>query len=150
MGRAAAIALAQEGADVGICARTAGPVEEATRQLRAGGARVESVVADVSNRRECADAVEKVAQALGRLDILVVNAGGPPRGAFTALNATQWDGAFALTLMSAVTLVSAALPWLEESEAGSIVFISSWSVRQPIPGLTLSNSLRGAVGGLAK
>jgi 3-oxoacyl-[acyl-carrier protein] reductase len=87
---------------------------------------------------------------LGGLDILVVNAGGPPPGTFQTTPLESWDVAYQLTLMSAVRLVNASLSHLKESGQGRIVFITSVSVRQPIPIITLSNSLRAAVTGLAK
>lgn len=150
MGRAIAECFAAEGADVGMCARGADALHEAAESVRARGVRVSASVADLTDARQCADAVQQAAQELGRLDALVVNAGGPPRALFDELDDAKWDAAFQLTLMSAVRLVRAALPALRESDAASILFISSWSVRQPIHGLTLSNSIRGATAGLAK
>ena len=94
--------------------------------------------------------VEQARDKLGGLDILVVNAGGPPPGTFESTPLESWEPAFELTLMSAVRLVKAALPDLKRSDQGRIVFITSVSVRQPIPHLVLSNSLRAAVTGLSK
>ena len=87
---------------------------------------------------------------LGGLDILVVNAGGPPPGTFQTTPLEAWDAAYQLTLMSAVRLVYASLPQLEQSGQGRIVFITSVSVRQPIPTIALSNSFRAAVTTMAK
>ena len=87
---------------------------------------------------------------LGGLDILVVNAGGPPPGTFQSTPIEAWDVAYQLTLKSAVRLVHASLAHLKKSGQGRIVFITSISVRQPIPNIALSNSLRAAVAGLAK
>jgi 3-oxoacyl-[acyl-carrier protein] reductase len=109
-----------------------------------------SVAADISAADQPARVVAAAVEALGGLDILVVNAGGPPPGTFQDVSLASWDTAYQLTLMSAVRLVHAALPHLRESDQGRIVFIGSISVRQPIPTLALSNSLRGAVTGLAK
>ena len=150
LGRAAALAFAAEGADVGMCARGGDALETAAQSVRAAGARVIATVADVAIPDQARKAVEATVSQLGRLDALVVNAGGPPRATFEELDDAGWDAAYRQTLMSGVHLIRAALPALRESDAASIVFISSWSVKKPIPGLTLSNSVRGAVAGLAK
>jgi len=84
------------------------------------------------------------------LDVLVVNAGGPPPGTFQSTPLELWEAAFQLTLMSAVRLIRAALPHLKRSNQGRIVCITSISVRQPIPNIALSNAMRAAVTGLAK
>ena len=150
MGRAIAEEFAREGADVGMCARTADSLHAAAVAVRAHGVRVVETVADVAAAGEAESAVQRSAAELGRLDALVVNASGPPHGSFEQLSDAAWDAAYQLTLMSAVRLVRAALPALQRSDAAAIVFISSWSVKQPIRGLTLSNTVRGATAGLAK
>jgi 3-oxoacyl-[acyl-carrier protein] reductase len=150
IGFAIADCFGREGAMVGMCARGGDALLDAAERVRGHGARVSATVADVTEQRQAAAAVDRAVQELGRLDALVVNAGGPPRGDFAELSQEQWLSAFRLTFLSAVHLVHAALPALRHSDAGSIVFIESWSVKQPIPGLTLSNSIRGAVAGLAK
>ena len=150
MGRATAEQFALEGADVGMCARTGAALQQSADAIRAHGGRVVATVADLSNPEQTTNAVERTVAELGRLDALVVNAGGPPRGTFTELDDDAWEAAHQLTFMSAVHLVRAALPALRQSDAAAILFISSTSVKQPIPGLTLSNSIRGSVSGLAK
>jgi 3-oxoacyl-[acyl-carrier protein] reductase len=150
MGRATAEQFALEGADVGMCARTGAALQQSADAIRAHGGRVVATVADLSNPEQTTNAVERTVAELGRLDALVVNAGGPPRGTFTELDDDGWEAAHQLTFMSAVHLVRAALPALRQSDAAAILFISSTSVKQPIPGLTLSNSIRGSVSGLAK
>ncbi|MBV8300745.1 MAG: SDR family oxidoreductase [Candidatus Dormibacteraeota bacterium] len=150
MGFATAETFAVEGASVGMCARGADALGAAAERVRSHGVRVSATAADLSDAEQTATAVDRAVQELGRLDCLVVNAGGPPRAMFAELDDARWDGAVSLTLMSAVHLVRAALPALRRSDAPSICFISSWSLKQPIDGLTLSNSLRGAVAGLAK
>jgi 3-oxoacyl-[acyl-carrier protein] reductase len=150
MGLAVAQTFAAEGADVAMCARDASALEQAAESVRAHGTHVVAIPADVSDAAQVTDAVARAASELGRLDMLVVNAGGPPPGVFDNLDDNAWRAAFELTLMSAVRMVRAALPHLRTSDAASVVFVSSFSVRQPIPGLTLSNSIRLAVAGLAK
>lgn len=146
LGKACAAALAAEGAAVHIASRNAAAIEAAGREIGAAGWSACDVAVDGEPQR----LVERAAAGLGGLDIVVVNAGGPPRGTFEATPLERWQDAFDLTLMSAVSLVHAALPHLDRSEQPRIVFITSISVRQPIPSLVLSNAMRAAVTGLAK
>jgi 3-oxoacyl-[acyl-carrier protein] reductase len=146
LGRACAEALVAEGAKVFIASRDEAAIESAGKAMGAVGWQV----ADMSRPGDPAALVDAVVAKLGGLDILVVNAGGPPPGTFQTTPLEAWDAAYQLTLMSAVRLVHAGLPHLKRSGQGRIVFITSVSVRQPIPNITLSNSLRGAVTGLAK
>jgi len=151
LGKAAALELAREGARVAICARTESPLRAAADEIeKATGGKVLPVVADVSN----ADDIEKLVQAtvdhLGRLDILVTNAGGPPAGYFFDLNDDVWQAAFELTLMSTVRLCRAAVPYMQKNGWGRVVNITSVSVKQPIDNLLLSNAFRAGVVGLSK
>lgn len=150
MGRATAEQFAMEGADVGMCARSASELQTAAESIRAHGVRVVATQADLLSAEQTKLAVERAVAELGRLDALVVNAGGPPRATFDELDDDRWEAAHQLTLMSAVHLIRAALPALRQSDAAAILFITSTTVKQPISGLTLSNSIRGAVSGLAK
>ena len=146
LGRACAEALVAEGAKVFVASRDAAAIEKAGREIGAAGWQA----ADLSKPGDPATLVHAAVAELGGLDILVVNAGGPPPGTFQTTPLEAWDTAYQLTLMSAVRLVNAGLPHLKKSGQGRIVFITSISVRQPIPNITLSNSLRAAVTGLAK
>jgi 3-oxoacyl-[acyl-carrier protein] reductase len=150
MGRAIAEQFAAEGADVGMCARSDATLQAAAESVRSHGGRVLATVADVADPEQARLAVERTVTEFGRLDALVVNAGGPPRASFADLDDQKFDAAYRLTFMSAVHLVQAALPALRESDSAAILFITSTSVKQPISGLTLSNSIRGSVSGLAK
>jgi 3-oxoacyl-[acyl-carrier protein] reductase len=150
MGRASAELFAAEGADVGMCARSEPELQAAAESVRAHGGRVVATPADLSNPEQTRAAVERTISELGKLDVLVVNAGGPPRATYADTDDATWEVAHQLTFMSAVHLVNAALPALRQSDAAAILFISSTSVRIPIAGLTLSNAIRGAVSGLAK
>lgn len=129
-----------------ISSRDAGSLESTATAIGAAGWQP----ADMSKAGDPEPLVKAAVAKLGGLDILVVNAGGPPPGTFQTTPLESWDVAYQLTLMSAVRLVSASLPHLKRSGRGRIVFITSISVRQPIPHITLSNALRGAVTGLAK
>ncbi|HEV2476437.1 MAG TPA: SDR family oxidoreductase [Candidatus Dormibacteraeota bacterium] len=143
LGRACAATLIAEGARVFISSRS--PAATA-REIGASG----FLAADVADEREPEHIVQAAVDALGGLDVLIVNAGGPRPGTFQDVPLSSWDDAFQLTLMSAVRLVHSALPYLKQSDQARIVFIGSISVRQPLPYLVLSNSLRAAVAGLAK
>jgi 3-oxoacyl-[acyl-carrier protein] reductase len=146
LGRACAEALAADGAKVFISSRDAAAIESTGKAIGAAGWQA----ADMSKAGDIEPLVKAAVAKLGGLDILVVNAGGPPPGTFQTTPLESWDLAYQLTLMSAVRLVNASLPHLKRSGQGRIVFITSISVRQPIPNITLSNSLRAAVTGLAK
>jgi 3-oxoacyl-[acyl-carrier protein] reductase len=150
MGRATAEQFAAEGADVGMCARSEPELRAAAESVRSHGVRVVATPADLVDGDQTRIAVERTVAELGRLDALVINAGGPPRATFAELEDDRWEAAHRLTFMSAVHLIQAALPALRESDSAAIVFITSTSVKQPINGLTLSNSIRGSVSGLAK
>jgi 3-oxoacyl-[acyl-carrier protein] reductase len=146
LGRASAEALCAEGAKVFISSRDAAAIESAGKAMGAAGWHP----ADMSKAGDIEPLVNAAVAKLGGLDILVVNAGGPPPGTFQTTPVESWDVAYQLTLMSAVRLVNASLPSLKQSGQGRIVFITSISVRQPIPNILLSNSLRAAVTGLSK
>jgi 3-oxoacyl-[acyl-carrier protein] reductase len=146
LGRACAEALVAEGAKVFIASRDAAAIESTGKAIGAAGWQA----ADMAKSGDPSAVVSAAVAKLGGLDILVVNAGGPPPGTFQTTPMESWDTAYRLTLMSAVRLVDASLAELKKSGQGRIVFITSISVRQPIPNITLSNSLRGAVTGLAK
>lgn len=151
MGRATALALAREGCKVAICARTAGPLEETAVAIRKEAhADVFPVVADVSRADDAVAFVEKARAHFGGLDLVVANAGGPPTGRFEAVTDEQWTQVFDLTLMSAVRMIRAAVPSMKSRGGGSIVAITSISVKQPIDNLLLSNAMRAAVIGLVK
>jgi len=146
LGRACARALAAEGARVFISSRDAALLEKVANDMGAAGWHA----ADMSVAGGPESAVEAAAATLGGLDILIVNAGGPPAANFQGTSLENWDTAHRLTLMSAVRLIKSALPHLKQSDQGRIVIVTSVSVRQPIPHLVLSNSVRAAVTGMAK
>jgi 3-oxoacyl-[acyl-carrier protein] reductase len=154
LGAAAARRFAEEGARVAVTARNASRLDEtAVAIARDTGSEVLAIVGDVSKADEAERMVYDTIQRWGRLDGLVINAGGPPGGKFLDLKVEQWDVAIQLTLMSAVRLCYAALPYMVKNdppERGSIVAITSMTVKQPIDGLLLSNSLRLAVIGLLR
>lgn len=151
LGRAVAQALAAEGAKVCICSRDEAAIRQAAAAIAAAtGAQVVPVAADVSTAAGVQRAVAAAQEAFGRIDILVSNSGGPRPGAFLELDDDAWYGAVDLLLMSAVRLARAVLPGMVERRWGRVLFVTSGSVKSPIPNLVLSNSIRAAVAGLAK
>jgi 3-oxoacyl-[acyl-carrier protein] reductase len=151
LGRGVAEALAGEGARLVICSRNAEAIKRAAAEISAASeSEVVAVAADVCRAGTADRLVEVAVQRWGGLDILVNNSGGPPGGVFTDFDDTAWQSAFELLLLNVVRMVRACLPYLRASGHGRIVNIASTSVRQPIPGLILSNSLRASVVGLAK
>jgi 3-oxoacyl-[acyl-carrier protein] reductase len=151
LGRAIAEELASEGAHIVICARDADVLERTRAQIakRTSGD-VYAVVADVATQ-EGTDMVAAEALArFGRVDILVTNAGGPPSGPFEAHGWDVWERAVQLTLRSAVELTRLVLPGMKERRWGRIINVTSITVKQPVDGLMLSNSVRAAVTGFAR
>lgn len=150
LGKAAAMEMARNGARVAICARSSG-VDQAAEDIRMStGATVHALRADVSRKGDVDRMVASALEHLGQLDILILNAGGPPPGSFLDLGAQDWEAAVQLTLLSAVYLCYAVVPHMIERGEGSILATQSISVRQPLDNLILSNSLRMAVIGLMK
>lgn len=151
LGYAVAKTLSAEGSLVAINSRTAEKINAATAQIaKETGGKVFGLVGDVSQPREPEELVQAAAEKLGGLDILVCNAGGPPPGAFESFDEATWQKAMDLSFMSHVRLISAALPYLRDSKAASVLTVTSYSVKQPIPNLVLSNSVRAATVGLTK
>jgi len=150
LGRATALQLAREGAKVVICARGQAALNALEGEIAALGAGVLAVTADLAAPSASRTLVDAAIERFGRLDILIGNAGGPPPGGFLALDETAWEQSIQLTLMSFVRLCYAAIPALQQSAHGSILAFSSSSVKQPLPNLVLSNSLRLSVIGLVK
>lgn len=146
LGRACASALVAEGARVFIVSRDEERLRDTEREIGAAG----HLAVDLSQPGGPERAVEAAVAALGGLDILVCNAGGPPPGTFESTPVDAWEAGYNLTLMSAVRLTKAALPRLVASGRGRIVNITSISVRQPIPNILISNAFRAAVTGMAK
>ena len=93
---------------------------------------------------------QKTAEAFGGLEILITNTGGPTSGSIDALDETVWQKGIDLCLMAHVRLIKSALPHLRKSKSASVLTVTSYSVRQPIPNLLISNSVRAATVGLTK
>lgn len=151
LGRGIAEALAAEGARLVISSRGQEAVEQTAAEISAKyAAEVMPMAADVSEPGAADRLVGGAVERFGGLDILVNNSGGPPAGTFVDFDDAAWQKAFDLLLLSVVRMVRAALPHLRQSGHGRVVNVASTSVRQPINGLILSNSLRAGVAALAK
>src|SRR6516225_6271720 len=146
LGLACAKALADEGARVFICSRNTEELKRAAAQLGAAG----YSGADVSRQAEVARVVAEAIAALGGLDCLVTNAGGPPTAPFEKAGDGDWDIAYQLNLMSAVRLIRAALPALKASGRGRIVNLTGYGVKEPMTDLVVSDSIRAGVTVMAK
>lgn len=145
LGAATARALAAEGARVAGAGRDAQTLADALLPL--GGV---PIAVDLSTEDGPRSAVQHAVEALGGLDGVLVNTGGPPQGSFAALDEAAWGLAIAGTLLSSIRLIREALPHLRDGRNPAIVVILSSSVREPIPGLVTSNVLRPGLVGLIK
>jgi len=152
LGKAVARRLAAEGARVVICARTEAVVRQAVAEVSANatGQPALGLTADLTSSDDVERLREELADQTDGIDILVNNAGGPPPGFFDALDDEKWQAAFDLTLMSAVRLTRLVLPHMRSRRWGHIINVTSYSVKQPIQQMMLSNSIRLGVVGWAK
>ena len=151
LGYAVAQVLADEGASIALNSRTPDTLTSAAKTLSGQtGTQVVAVPGDVSDPAVPAQLITQTVEFLGGLDLLVTNAGGPPPGRFESFDDAAWETAIDLSLMSHVRLIRAALPHLRKSDAASVLTITSYSIKQPIPNLVLSNSVRAATVGLTK
>jgi 3-oxoacyl-[acyl-carrier protein] reductase len=151
LGAATARQFSREGAAVVISSRDLSALQATASQIvEETGNPVFTFAADVADLDAAKRLVNQAVDALGGLDVLVINAGGPPAGAFEIFDLATWTQTLNLTLLSAVALVQAALPALKQSAMPAVLAIVSTSVKQPIDNLTLSNAIRPAVVGLMK
>lgn len=151
LGRASALALAQEGVKVAICARGGDSLKTTAYDIAAAtGQEVLAIPADMTQARDIERVVKDTVNHYGALHILVTNAGGPPAGYFMDFDDGVWQSAFNLTMLSAVRLIRAAVPHMKQARWGRIINITSMSVKEPLDNLVLSNSIRAGVHGLAK
>ena len=151
LGYGIAEALAQDGAKVSIASRVESAIHAAGEKMRSEtGAEVLSCVCDVTSPESIAQWREQTVAEFGGIDGLLVNAGGPPPGTFDKFSDDDWQMSFELTLLSAVRLIRAVLPDLRSRGGGSILTLTSSSVKEPIDYLLLSNVMRSGVTSLAK
>jgi 3-oxoacyl-[acyl-carrier protein] reductase len=151
LGKASAMALAREGANVVIAARGKETLEATAAEIRAmGRGKVLAIPADVSQAKAAEMLVAAAADAFGGIDILVNNAGGPPFGTFESFDEAAWQSAFELNLLSVVRFSRLVIPYMRKAGSGRIINIVSLSIRTLLPGSVLSTSMRLGVAGMAK
>lgn len=149
IGKACALALAQEGCRVSICARSASELEQTRAELAAHNEAL-AVVADVSSAEALADWHQQTLAQFGQVDILVTNTGGPPVKRFMELSDEQWQAGVESTLMNVVRLSRLVIPGLQERRWGRIIHLTSLVAKQPMDELTISSTLRAGLSGLTK
>ncbi|MBP1156120.1 MULTISPECIES: SDR family oxidoreductase [unclassified Paenibacillus] len=150
LGRAVAEQLAAEGASLLLCSRDEQAVCDVAAQLgQKYGVEVAGMGVDLSSPEQISWLVQQASDRFGHVDALVCNAGGPPSGSFLSLDEEAWLHAFQLNLMSVVRLTKGFYPLMKD-QGGRVVTIASSSVKVPIPGLVLSNTLRTGILGLMK
>ena len=150
LGKAIAKQLAEEGCDVMLTSRSAGQLAVARQHLLPSAkGRVECCPCDITNLDDIQKLVAETRERLGPVDILINNAGGPPGGGFDQVDDAAWQEAFELNLLSYVRLIREVLPDMKQ-KGGRVINVTSSSIKQPIPGLILSNAFRMGILGLAK
>jgi 3-oxoacyl-[acyl-carrier protein] reductase len=151
LGKAVATELAREGARISICALDDPNLPKAKEDIeRETGGEVLTVPADLTNMDDARGFVRASAAHYGTVDILVNNAGGPPSVPLLEIDDDLWHVGFKLNLMSTIAMTTEVVPIMKEKKWGRIINMTSISVKQPIDGLILSNTIRSGVIGFAK
>ncbi len=151
MGKASAMALAEEGCNVAMCARGEEALESARKEIEARtGKTVLAIPADVEKKEDRERFLDAVLKEFGTIHILVTNCGGPPPGLGMDLPEEEWEKAVQSTLLVPIHWTRAVAPLMIKQKWGRILNIMSISIKQPIPGLILSNTMRPGVAGFAK
>lgn len=150
LGKAMARQLAMEGCDVMMTSRDAEQLEAARQELLpVAGGRVECQVCDITRLEDIKILVDETRSRLGNIDILINNSGGPAGGGFEKMDDAAWQTGFELTLLNYIRMIREVLPDLKKN-GGRIINVTSSSIKQPIPGLILSNVYRMGILGLGK
>jgi len=151
LGKASAMALAQEGATVVLCARREKVLADAAEEIRsATHSTVEAITADVSKAEDIEKVIRFTLDKYRAVHILVNNAGGPPPGDLLSLTDADWFHAYELTLLSGVRFTRAVLPRMVEQQWGRIISIVSFVAKQPTSDLLISSTLRPGILGFTK
>lgn len=143
LGRAIAAALAEEGVKVGICARNAERVSEAAQAVGGTG-----FTCDLGAPGAVDKLTREADAALGGIDILVINSGGPPSASFDQVDDAMWRTAYEGLWISAVQLIRAITPQMRARRWGRVMIVTSVSAEEPLPNLMISNALRPGLHGL--
>jgi 3-oxoacyl-[acyl-carrier protein] reductase len=149
IGRACALALAQAGCRVSICAREAEPLEK-TRQELNSYAETVAYQADVSSLYDLEEWYQRSLGRFGSIDILVTNTGGPPVKRFMDLTDEHWQSGVASTLMNVVRMSRLVIPGMQRRRWGRLIHLTSLVAKQPADDLTISSTLRAGLSGLTK
>ncbi len=151
LGFAVASTLAEEGVEIIINARDETALTKAATSIHnRTGSRVIPIPGDITDPKTPILLMEAVQSHFGGVDLLLTNAGGPPPGPFDTFSDEDWSKSVELSFLSHVRLIRSTLPALRESSCASILTVTSFSVKQPLPNLVLSNSIRAATVGLTK
>jgi 3-oxoacyl-[acyl-carrier protein] reductase len=151
LGKASALALAREGANVTVCARSEGRLEAAAQEIHEQtGAQVLAVQADLTDAAAIQRVVDSTVARFGGVDVLVNNSGGPPVGQFPDLSDEDWRAGFEVVTLGFVRFTRAVIPHMSAKRWGRILGIQSSSVKQPVAGIHLSNGIRPGIAGLMK
>ncbi|KRG10900.1 SDR family oxidoreductase [Lederbergia galactosidilytica] len=150
LGKAIAELFVKEEANVMLASRNIDRLKEVQAEFESfQQGKVKITICDITQPTQIQETIDKTIKEFGGLDILINNAGGPPAGGFEDFQDEDWQSAFELNLLSYVRIIRMALPHLKE-QGGRIINIASSSIREPIPGLILSNTFRMGIVGLAK
>jgi len=150
LGKAIAASLVSEGVNVMLASRNEEQLQSVEQELAAfQNGKVSHIRCDITKPEEIQKMVDHTKSEFGRLDILINNAGGPPAGSFEEMTDEHWQSAFELNLLSYIRIIREALPLLKVN-GGKIINIASSSIKEPIPGLILSNTFRTGIVGLSK
>jgi 3-oxoacyl-[acyl-carrier protein] reductase len=151
LGFATALTLAREGCRVAVNSRKRENAKAAAEKItNETGTQAFGIAGDVSDADAAQNLIQSAVDVLGGLDILITNAGGPPAGSFELFDEETWQKAVDTSFMSHVRLIRAALPHLRKSDSPSVLTVTSYTVKQPLANLVLSNSIRLATIGLTK
>lgn len=150
LGYGIAEACAKDGATVAVGSRNRENVDAAVAKLNGTDGQAYGSTLDAKSGDSIKSWTAEVLEKYGRIDGLVVNAGGPPAGRFDDFDEADWYDAFELTLMSAMRMMKAVLPTMRQQGKGSILTVTSLSVKEPIDTILLSNVMRSGVVSLVK
>jgi 3-oxoacyl-[acyl-carrier protein] reductase len=150
IGRACAKALSGEGVKTILLARNEERLKGTVDEIKREGGEARYLVADLSRTELVKDVAREAALFYGKVDILINNTGGPPSGENLSFDRQVWEESFRSTFLSAAELTKYLISTMAQRGWGRVVNLTSVTVKQPVKGLILSNSLRMAVIGWAK